>query len=108
LFSWLILGWLQFEWVQVYNPCRVKTIRIAAFSIMDNPTLLLLLLVSVTHLFYLPLVMTSCLGQLWCEEWEFSHRLGGFGRCVLDQESGMLEWPEFGVWMMIYLDVAYA
>jgi hypothetical protein len=42
--SWLILDWLQFEWVQVYNPCRVKTIRIAASSIMDNPTLLLLLL----------------------------------------------------------------
>jgi hypothetical protein len=56
----------------------VKTIRIAAFSVMDNPTLLLLLLVSVTHAFYLPLVMTSCLGQLRCEEWDFSHRLGGF------------------------------
>jgi hypothetical protein len=75
---------------------------------MDNPTLLLLLLVSVTHAFYLPPVMTSCLGQLRCEKWEFSHRLGGFGRCVLDRESEMPEWLEFGVWMMIYLDVAYA
>jgi hypothetical protein len=71
----------------VYNPCRVKTTRIAVFSIMDNPTFLLLLLVSVT----LDLVMTSCLGQLRCEEWEFSYRLGGFGRCVLNRESGMPE-----------------
>jgi hypothetical protein len=48
--------------------------------------------------------MTSCLGQLRCEEWEFSHRLGGFGRCVLDRESRVPERPEFGVWMMmIYL-----
>jgi hypothetical protein len=54
----------------VCNPYRVKTICIAAFSIMDNPTLLLLLLDSVTHIFYLPLVMTSCLGQLRCEERE--------------------------------------
>jgi hypothetical protein len=47
--------------------------------------------------------MTFCLGQLRCEEREFSHRLGGFGRCVLKQESGMPKWPEFGVWMRIYL-----
>jgi hypothetical protein len=33
----------------------VKTIRIAASSVMDNPTLLLLLLVSVTLDFHLPL-----------------------------------------------------
>jgi hypothetical protein len=71
---------------------------------MYNPTLLLLLLVSVTHVFYLPLVTTLCLGQLRCEEWEFSHQLGGVGRCeCVNRESGMLEWPEFGVWMMIYI-----
>jgi hypothetical protein len=70
---------------------------------MDNPTLLLLLLGSITHIFYLPLVMSSCLGQLRCEERESSHRLGGFGRCVLDWESGIPEWPEFGVWKMMYL-----
>jgi hypothetical protein len=34
--------WIRGEWVQVYNPCRVKTIRIAAYSIMYIPTLLLL------------------------------------------------------------------
>jgi hypothetical protein len=33
-------------------------------------------------IFYLPLVMNSFLGQLRCEEREFLHRLGGFGRCV--------------------------
>jgi hypothetical protein len=81
----------------------MKTIRIAASSVMDNPTLLLLLLGSITHIFYLPLVMTSCLGQLRCEERESSHRLGGFGRYVLDRESGMPEWPEFGVWKMTCL-----
>jgi hypothetical protein len=42
-------GWRQFEWVHVYNPYRVKTICIAAFSVMENPTLLLVLLVSATH-----------------------------------------------------------
>jgi hypothetical protein len=67
----------------VYNPCRVKTIRIATSSVMDNPTLLLLLLVSDTHDFYLPLEMTSYLWQLRCEERESSHQLGGFGRCVV-------------------------
>jgi hypothetical protein len=40
---------------QVYNPCRVKTRRIAASSVMDIPTPLLLLLDSVTQDFYLPL-----------------------------------------------------
>jgi hypothetical protein len=45
-------------------------------------------------------------GQLMCEEWKFLHQLGGFERCVLDREFGMLEWPEFKGWMMIYLDVA--
>jgi hypothetical protein len=39
----------------VYNPCRVKTICIAASSVMDIPTPLLLLLDSVTQDFYLPL-----------------------------------------------------
>jgi hypothetical protein len=69
---------------------------------MDNPTLLLLLLVSDTQDFDLPLEMTSYLGQLRCEERESSHRFGGFGRCVLDRESGMPERPEFGVWMTLY------
>jgi hypothetical protein len=41
--------------------------------------------------------MTSCLGQLRCEEKEFSHRLGGFGRCVLDWSPEMPERPEFEV-----------
>jgi hypothetical protein len=77
-FYWVPPGWIRFEWVQVYNPWRVKTIRIAASSVMDNPTLLLLLFVSVTHVFYLSLLMTTCLGQLRCKEWEFSHRLGGY------------------------------
>ena len=43
--SELSSGWRWGEWVQVYNPCRVKTIRIAAYSIMYIPTLLLLHLV---------------------------------------------------------------
>ena len=30
------LGRICGEWVQVYNPCRVKTIRIAAYSVMYN------------------------------------------------------------------------
>jgi len=34
--SRLIPGWIRGEWVQVYNPCRVKTIRIAAYSVMYN------------------------------------------------------------------------
>ena len=46
--SELSAGWRRGEWVQVYNPCRVKTIRIAAYSVMYIPTLLLLPLVSVT------------------------------------------------------------
>jgi hypothetical protein len=76
---------------------------------MDNPTLLLLLLASVTHDFYLPLEMTSCQGQLKCEERESSHRLGGFGRCVLDRESGMPEGSESEVgrsyiYIYIYVD----
>jgi hypothetical protein len=85
------------------NPCRVKTIRIATSSVMNNPTLLLLLLVSDTHDFYLPLEITSCLGQLRCEERESSDRLGDFGRCVLDWESRMPEWPEFGIWKKLYI-----
>jgi hypothetical protein len=85
----------------VYKPCRVKTICITASSVMDNPTLLLLLLVSVTYAFYFPLVMTTYLGQLRCEEWEFPHRLGCFGRSVLDRESRVPERPKFGVWMMM-------
>ena len=40
-------GWIRGEWVQVYNPCRVKSIRIAAYSVMYIPTLLLLSFVSV-------------------------------------------------------------
>ena len=27
-------GWIRGEWVQVYDPCRVKSIRIAAYSDM--------------------------------------------------------------------------
>ena len=27
-------SWIRGEWVQVYNPCRVKSIRIAAYSDM--------------------------------------------------------------------------
>ena len=29
-------SWIRGEWVQVYNPCRVKTICIAAYSVMYN------------------------------------------------------------------------
>jgi hypothetical protein len=47
-------------------------------------------------------VDTSCLGQLRCEEWEFSHRLDGFGRCVFDRESGVPDWPESEV---VWLDI---
>jgi hypothetical protein len=55
---------------------------IAASSVIDNPTLLLLLLASDTHDFYLPLEVTCCLGQLRCEEKESSHRFGGLeGMC---------------------------
>jgi hypothetical protein len=70
---------------------------------MDNRTLLLLLLVSVTHDFYLPLEMTSCQGQLKYEERDSSHQLGGFGRCVLDRESGMSEEPKLKLEEIIYL-----
>jgi hypothetical protein len=45
--------------------------------------------------------MTTYLGQLRCEEWEFPHRLGCFGRSVLDRESRVPERPKFGVWMMM-------
>ena len=34
--SRVIPGWHRGEWVQVYNPCGVKTIRIAAYSVMYN------------------------------------------------------------------------
>jgi hypothetical protein len=77
-------SWLRFEWVQMYNHCRVKTIRTATSSVVDNSTLLLLLLVSVTHAFCLPLVINSCLGQLRCEKWEFSYRLSGFWKVCVD------------------------
>jgi hypothetical protein len=43
---------------------------------MDIPTLLLLLLVSVTLDFHLPLEWRPAMGQLRCEERESSHRLG--------------------------------
>jgi hypothetical protein len=63
---------------------------------MDIPTPLLLLLVSVTHDFYLPLEYYPAEGQLRCEERESSHRLGGLeGAC--DRESGMPEEPELGM-----------
>jgi hypothetical protein len=45
-----------------------------------------------------------------CEEREFSYRLGGFGKCVLDRESGMPEGPEIEVGrssILIYI-VAHA
>jgi hypothetical protein len=87
----------------LYNSYRVKTIRTATSLVMDIPTLLLLLLGSITHIFYLALAMTSYLGQLRCGERESSYRLGGFKRCVLNRESRMLEWPKFGVWKIIYL-----
>ena len=38
-------SWRRAEWVQVCNPCRVKTIHIAAYLVMYIPTLLLLHLV---------------------------------------------------------------
>ena len=34
--SELLAGWIRGEWVQVYNPCRVKTMRIAAYSVTYN------------------------------------------------------------------------
>ena len=40
--SELSAGWRRGEWVQVRNSCRVKTIRIAAYSVMYIPTYLLL------------------------------------------------------------------
>jgi hypothetical protein len=80
----------------VYNPCRVKTIRIAASSVMDIRTPLLLLLVSVTHDFYLPLEYLPARGQLRCKERESSHRLGVL-EGVRDRESGMPEEPESGM-----------
>jgi hypothetical protein len=74
----------------VYNPCRVKTIRIAASSVIDIPTPLLLLLVSVTLEFYLPLDYFPARGQLRCEGRESSQG-------VCDRESGMPEEPESGM-----------
>ena len=41
-YSQVAPGWIRSEWIQVYNPCMVKTIRIAAYSVMYIPTLLLL------------------------------------------------------------------
>jgi hypothetical protein len=55
--------------------------------------------------------MTSCQGQLRCEERESSHQLGGFERCVLDRESGMQEGPESEVgrsYIYIYIYVAHS
>ena len=34
--SRVIPGWFRGEWDKVYNPCRVKTICITAYSIMYN------------------------------------------------------------------------
>jgi hypothetical protein len=81
----------------------MKTVRIAASSVIDNPTLSLLLLVSDTHNFYLPLEMTSCQGLLRCEQRESSHQLHGFRRCVLDRKFGMPEGPESKLEEIIYL-----
>jgi len=39
-------GYPRGEWVQVYKLCRVKTVCVAAYSVMYNPTFLLLPLVS--------------------------------------------------------------
>ena len=44
--------------------------------------------------FYLPLVVTSCLGQLRCEEWKFSHLFDGLEGG--DQELRMPGRPESG------------
>jgi hypothetical protein len=69
---------------------------------MNN--LLLLLLGSVTHIFYLPLVITSYLGAAEVRgAGVLAPIFRGFGRCVLDRKSGMPEWSEFGVWKMTYL-----
>ena len=45
-------GWRRGEWVQVYNPCRVKTIRIAAYGCRNGPrqvTWQMLYFVDATH-----------------------------------------------------------
>ena len=36
--SRLIFGWRRFEWVQVCNPCRVKTLHIVVYSVTYNLT----------------------------------------------------------------------
>ena len=55
----------------MYNPCRVKTIRIAAYSVMHIPTIRI-----VNPAFYLPLVQFPLWSQLRCREREFLHRPG--------------------------------
>ena len=53
----MLAGFIQGEWVQVYNPCRVKTIRIAAYSVIYNSGSGPTNVVRYTYiLFYLPLV----------------------------------------------------
>jgi len=69
-------GWPRGVWVQVYMLCRVKTIRIAAYSVMYISYSSVTSSRVVNPAFYLPLVHFPLWSQLRCREREFLHRPG--------------------------------
>ena len=69
-------GWIRGEWVQVYNPYRVKSIHIAAYSVMYISYTSVTLFRVVNPDFYLPLVQFPLWSQMRCREREFLHRPG--------------------------------
>ena len=64
------------EWVQVYNPCRVKSICIAAYSVMYISYSSVTSFRVVNPDFYLPLVHFPLWSQMRCRERKFLHRPG--------------------------------
>ena len=73
--SELLASWFWAEWVQVYNPCRVKTICIAAYSVMYISSSGFTSQSSSTHDISTSLQSTVLLGQqLRCGEREFPHQ----------------------------------
>ena len=58
----------------MYNPCRVKSIRIAAYSVMYIFYTSVTSFRVVNPAFYLPLVRFFLWSQMRCREREFPHR----------------------------------
>ena len=67
-------GWIRGEWVQVYNPSRVKSIHIAVYSVMYISYTYVTSFRVVNPDFYLPLVHFLLWSQMRCREREFIHR----------------------------------